>query len=104
MGDLARRAKRAGFNFLFLGEGPCERARRLIKAVLTLAVLAAAGPGAFGEVFPKPIRLVIPSPTGGYPDIIGRLLSSGLAERLAQFLREAPNPYCSSCSHPRLWA
>ena len=57
----------------------------LLAALGVLAAGASLGPGALAQAFPsKPIRLVVPFPPGGNPDIVGRLVSSGLAEIFAQ--------------------
>ena len=59
-----------------------------MKRVSALTVVALAGavgfvPTASGQAYPtKPIRMVVPFPPGGSPDIVGRLVSAKLAERL----------------------
>jgi tripartite-type tricarboxylate transporter receptor subunit TctC len=60
----------------------------VMKRVSALTVVALAGavgfvPTASGQAYPtKPIRMVVPFPPGGSPDIVGRLVSAKLAERL----------------------
>ncbi|HVL36079.1 MAG TPA: tripartite tricarboxylate transporter substrate binding protein [Burkholderiales bacterium] len=55
---------------------------RLLAAALSLLVLA--GP-AWAQDYPnRPVRVIIPFPPGGAPDLTGRVLATRLAERLGQ--------------------
>ncbi|WP_229681189.1 Bug family tripartite tricarboxylate transporter substrate binding protein [Neoroseomonas lacus] len=55
------------------------------RALLALAVAATLPAPAFAQAFPdRPLRLVIPWPPGGTNDIVGRLVSDGMAHRLGQ--------------------
>ncbi len=59
-----------------------------MKRISTLLALTLSGCLGFvsmasGQAYPsKPIRMVVPFPPGGSPDIVGRLVSAKLAERL----------------------
>ena len=53
------------------------------SAVMTVILLGADN--TYAQTYPvKPVRVVIPFPPGGAPDLIGRLLAAKLAERLGQ--------------------
>src|SRR5690348_805152 len=57
---------------------------RLLRPMLLVAALAAAG-GAHAQAYPsKPIRLIVAFPAGGGSDVMGRLLVTRLSERLGQ--------------------
>ena len=60
--------------------------RRLLATALILACIATLGIGlAAAQTYPtKPIRLIIPFPPGGSNDIVGRLISIKLTERLGK--------------------
>lgn len=56
---------------------------RTVKASLAVAAFAAAS--AFAQAYPnKPIRLIVPFPPGGGNDVIARIVSVKLTERLGQ--------------------
>src|SRR5689334_20883925 len=61
-------------------------ARKLARrALLALAVLATASASAFGQAYPvKPVRVIVAFAPGGGADIVGRLISQHLTERLGQ--------------------
>ncbi len=56
------------------------------KAVAVLAVLLAHAPAVpSAQAFPdRPVRLIVPSPAGGPPDVMARLLSEKMASILGQ--------------------
>ncbi len=57
---------------------------RTCSAVVLLALCAFAG-AAWAQAYPtRPVRVVIPFPPGGAPDLVGRTLAVRLAERLGQ--------------------
>ena len=61
--------------------GVCKIAGGIAIAVL----VAVSQAGIAADTFPqKPIRLVVPFPPGGANDTIGRIVSTGLTERLGQ--------------------
>jgi tripartite-type tricarboxylate transporter receptor subunit TctC len=66
-----------------------------MRALKTLIVLAVAGGAAFllfgawstalAQAYPsKPVKLIVPFPPGGVPDIVGRVIAQSLSERLGQ--------------------
>jgi tripartite-type tricarboxylate transporter receptor subunit TctC len=64
--------------------------RTTIKAALACLILAgntAAAGSAAAQSYPtKPIRLIVPFPPGGPPDIVGRMLAQKLTETFKQAL------------------
>ena len=61
------------------------RHRRTAAAIVLLASLAAAAPGAWAQAYPsRPIRLVLGFPPGGTTDINARTLAQKVAEQLGQ--------------------
>jgi tripartite-type tricarboxylate transporter receptor subunit TctC len=55
------------------------------KAVAVLVVLLAHAPALHAQAFPdRPVRLIVPSPAGGPPDVMARLLSEKMASILGQ--------------------
>ena len=55
------------------------------RAAAVVVLLAAFAGLAFGQTYPsRPVRVVIPFPPGGAPDLTGRVLAGRLAERLGQ--------------------
>src|SRR5580658_3278171 len=59
--------------------------RQLLRLVAGTAALPAAGKPAWAEAYPtKPIRLIVPVPPAGTFDIVARLVSNELQQRLGQ--------------------
>ena len=59
---------------------PAMQRRAILTGLLALPAIARAQPG-----FPdRPLRLVIPWPPGGTNDIVGRLATEGMSQRLGQ--------------------
>jgi len=58
----------------------------LAVAVATVLLLPGAWSTAgFAQAYPsKPIKLIVPFPAGGVPDIVGRVIARGLSEQLGQ--------------------
>jgi len=57
------------------------------QTALAITILAAAGttPSVLAQQYPtKPIRMLIPSPPGGGPDVLGRILQDGLNKMWGQ--------------------
>jgi len=58
--------------------------RRLCSAVLTLLIAAACGTAARAEYPDRAVRVVVPVAAGGGVDVMARLISQRLSERLGQ--------------------
>lgn len=66
--------------------------RRLMRFVVIAAVgfamsvvLEPWSTAAFAQAYPsKPVKLIVPFPAGGVPDIVGRVIAQGLSQRLGQ--------------------
>jgi tripartite-type tricarboxylate transporter receptor subunit TctC len=59
------------------------RSVTLVTGVWSLALCAVAG--ALAQTYPvRPVRLVVPFPPGGSNDIVGRVIATGLGERLGK--------------------
>jgi tripartite-type tricarboxylate transporter receptor subunit TctC len=55
------------------------------RAVLALVLAISASPAFGAESYPaRPIRFLVPSPPGGSPDILARIVANGLGQRLNQ--------------------
>ncbi len=62
-----------------------SRRRHVLKAGLAAAGLAAAPYGFTQGKYPsRPMRMIVPSPPGGGPDIVGRLVAQHLTQRWGQ--------------------
>jgi len=61
------------------------RTIKLAAGCLAAATLLAAAPAAVAQSYPsKPVRVIIPWPTGGLTDIAGRLVFAKVAEQTGQ--------------------
>ncbi len=59
--------------------------RNLLRSAVTAPALSLLSRSAFAQSWPdRPIRLIVQTPPGGSPDIIGRLIGQWLSERLGQ--------------------
>jgi len=62
--------------------------RTIIKQVIGVAILGFAGltgAVAMAQPYPsKPVHLIVPFPTGGVTDLVGRIIAQRLSERLGQ--------------------
>ena len=59
--------------------------RFLFQAFLTLGLVGAVLPSVQAQGYPnKPIRLIVPFPSGGGNDVIGRIIAQKLTERFGQ--------------------
>src|SRR5688572_308492 len=60
------------------------RTRFLLRLAAGLALCLLAG-AACAQAYPtRPVRVLVPFPPGGAPDLVGRTLAARLAERLGQ--------------------
>src|SRR5579863_6243079 len=59
--------------------------REVLHSALGMACLLALPRGAAAQAYPaRPVHLIVTTPAGGSPDIIGRLVGQWLSERLGQ--------------------
>jgi len=59
--------------------------RDVLRSAVATALLAALPRGAAAQAYPaRPVHLIVTTPAGGSPDIIGRLVGQWLSERLGQ--------------------
>lgn len=57
----------------------------VLMAEVTLSCFLAVGSGMAAETYPdRPIRFLVPSPPGGSPDILARIVAGKLAEQMKQ--------------------
>ena len=57
----------------------------LVSLIVATALLSGVAPVAAEETYPNhPIRLIVPFPPGGPTDVMGRLISQALSDRLGQ--------------------
>ncbi len=65
----------------------------LIRAGLLLAAALCSGAAAAQDVWPsRPIRIIVPSPAGGLPDVAARLITKPIGDALGQPLVMDPRP------------
>lgn len=58
--------------------------KAMVRSLIACALLALAGP-ALAQSYPtKPVKVIIPFPAGGVTDIVGRLVTQKLSEKLGQ--------------------
>jgi tripartite-type tricarboxylate transporter receptor subunit TctC len=58
--------------------------RRVARVVAVLVAVVACVAVAAAQSAPAPVTLVVPFPAGGADDLLGRLVASGLSERLGR--------------------
>jgi len=62
-----------------------SRVAALLRALLAIALIAAAAGAAQAQPYPaKPLRLIVPYPPGGLTDAVARQVGTALAERVRQ--------------------
>jgi len=60
---------------------------KTLRAICAILGCALAAPPAFAQPYPdKPIRVIVPVPAGGTPDVVARMVSPGLSALLGQQL------------------
>ena len=60
---------------------------KTLRAICAILGCALAAPPAFARPYPdKPIRVIVPVPAGGTPDVVARMVSPGLSALLGQQL------------------
>ena len=58
---------------------------RVCQITFAFALAAAAAPAVSADIYPnKPIRFLVPSPAGGSPDILARIVAGKLADQMKQ--------------------
>ena len=59
--------------------------RNPLRRLLTVLLLAAAVPGLHAQTYPtKPIRVIVPFPAGGNADVVVRLVTAQMSQKLGQ--------------------
>lgn len=57
----------------------------LVRTLVSLAAVAACAGNAPAQDYPRgPVKIIVPYPAGGYTDILGRMVSAGLQQRMGQ--------------------
>jgi tripartite-type tricarboxylate transporter receptor subunit TctC len=80
-----RKPSQARISRALRGRKGCPETGWRARTVLALVLVISASPVLAAENYPaRPIRFLVPSPPGGSPDILARIVATGLGQRLSQ--------------------